>query len=124
MSYDGPDRRHSMENCPQGKRLDKIELSVEKAISEYALTRETLVEIKTLLAERIKKYDDHIEQGISFRSQMANTTLGIIVTLVIAIVGWGVAYGAILNKVEISFEHSMDEKNDSARYHQSVGHSK
>ena len=104
--------------CDQVKRLEKIELTMDKTVEEFAKIRESLSEIKTLLGERILKYDDHIKTGEIFRAQIANTTLGLLVTVVIVSIGAVYAYGGLAKQVEVNTDKwakHHDEARDTAQ---------
>jgi len=88
--------------CYQTDRLAKMEITIEGTQKQLADNNIILTRIETLLKERILKYDEHITSGERFRAQMANTTLGIIVSLVVSIICAGVAYGSLMERVRVN----------------------
>ena len=96
--------------CSEVKRFEKIELVTDGAVKQLAEIKLSLGRIETLLSERILKYDDHIVKGEKFRNDMANTSLGIVVTLILAVVAGAMGYGTLISKADIGYAHAMDKK--------------
>jgi len=88
--------------CLQQERILRMEIVVDGTAKQLATNNIILTRIETLLQERILKYDDHIEKGATFRAQIVNTLVGVIVSLVVVTASAIYAYGGIAKQVEVN----------------------
>ena len=88
--------------CNQERRIERIEIVIDGTAKQLADNNIILTQIRTLLGERILKYDQHIEEGIKFRANMANSMLGIIITITITVFGAVYAYGGLVKQVDVN----------------------
>ena len=65
----GPEN-HSLDTCPQTKRLEKIELTMEGTIKELVEINLKLIELKTILEGKINIYDSHVKDGEAWRTHI------------------------------------------------------
>ena len=104
---EGKDRR--AHTCEQYDKIESIVNNVDELKNEYHELRTRIKDMNVMLtriderlANKLENFDDHIKNGNSFRSGLIFTAIGLIVSVVGAVIG----YGKLEQKVEFIWQHS------------------
>jgi hypothetical protein len=92
--------KHEIENCPQEKRLERIEMIMDGLVKQLATSNESLVAIRILLEGKIEKYDNHVDSGERWRSEITKMLITACLAGVCSTVGFGIWVGRISQQVE------------------------
>ena len=90
---------HAIEDCPQEKRLAKIELVLDGTVKQLADLNLTLMEIKTLLTGKICIYDKHVDTGERWREEIFRMIVTACVTGFGTILALGIWVGTMQSQV-------------------------
>jgi hypothetical protein len=100
-----------MHPCEQKDNIEHIkeDLSNHKAwrIATSTQLADISIQLATLnerLKQKLEGFDKHIEEGVSFRSNITNTAIGLVISLGLTICGAVYAYGGLSKQVEINTE--------------------
>ena len=93
---------HRLQDCPQEKRLERIEMVTDGTVKQLAQLNLTLISIDTKLSGKISVYDKHVDDGERWRGDMFRLLLGACTAGMGATVGFGIWVGALANQIHVN----------------------
>ncbi len=90
---------HKLDNCPQEKRLERIEIVTDGTIKQLVALNLTLTSIDNKLSSKVEVYDAHVKEGEAWRTMIMSWLAGALLIGAATACGYGIWVGTIQNDV-------------------------